>query len=210
MNMSLIEFVCTANHGRSPVAELIAQDHLRSIHADSLYSAVSSGSKADQVKAKTQPIGTKISYIQLGINNGLFNPEQIKEINTAIKAGDNHKISDYFNLVNERYASEEHQLRAEALRYFNIPGTPKKEGEQTMALPDRLAVLSMSDSNNKAVQKIYSASNYNPLISILSVLATGDPSARLEDAWGKGKELYFKNVETLLVQVPKAVDKLIK
>ncbi len=43
MENKVIEMVCTANHGRSPVAELIGRNYLREIGALGEYEAASSG-----------------------------------------------------------------------------------------------------------------------------------------------------------------------
>ena len=45
-----IEFVCTANHGRSPVAALMANNYLKEIGADKEYSTISSGHYVDAIK----------------------------------------------------------------------------------------------------------------------------------------------------------------
>lgn len=214
----IIDFVCTGNHGRSPVAERIAKNYLNKIGADGAYGAISSGTSVDELLAGSEPIKTKIGVIELGKQNDVYKRTDIALIDIAIKNANEGRINemdkqviDAFYETAKRFLNkEELEHRAEAMKHFGIEGALKGIQEQTIARPDALAVLSMAPSNNQKVIQIYAGSGYNPTIGILSAFATGNPNAQLPNTYGKGKEAYFKGIEVLMDHVPKAIDNLIK
>ncbi len=65
MEQYKIEFVCTANKGRSPVAELIGNNYLQKKGLQD-YLAISSGSHVDSIKGGSMPLPLMISLIEKG------------------------------------------------------------------------------------------------------------------------------------------------
>ncbi|MBR9692686.1 hypothetical protein GOV07_02010, partial [Candidatus Woesearchaeota archaeon] len=118
-------------------------------------------------------------------------------------------IAGYFHMAEQVFNDEEMVNRAAALQHFGIEGKVKEQGEQTVADRNRIVVLPMAESNQKAIVSIYEAAGFKPPegVELLSVYATRDPTASIPDAFGKGPEFYFKCVESILDYVPKAVDR---
>ncbi|MBW2981507.1 hypothetical protein KY343_01375 [Candidatus Woesearchaeota archaeon] len=205
----IIELVCTGNHGRSPVAELIAQYYLGEIGAFGEYKATSSGTSVDLIEKGQVPAKAMAGIIGIGKERELYSADELKEIDQAIRDGRDEILRQYFLRASDLFSKEEHDYRTEAIKYFGIEGVVKEKSEQTIVRPDAVAVLSMAESNNRQVQKIYNNSDCNPVINVLSRFATGNPDAALPDAFGKGKDEYFKTVELLREHVPMAIDRLI-
>jgi protein-tyrosine-phosphatase len=205
----IIEFVCTGNHGRSPVAELIALMYLRERGVIGEYVAASSGTAVDAIEKDEVPAKSMAKIVDIGKERELYSADELKEIDQAIRDGNDKVLRDYFWRAADTFSGEEHEYRAEALKHFGIEGVVKEKGEQTIARPDTAAVFSMAGSNNEQVQAIYEGSGYEPVIDVLSRFATGNPDAALPDAFGKGKEEYFRAVEVLREHVPMAIDRLI-
>jgi len=206
LEKKVIEFVCTANHGRSPVAELVALQYLRDLGADNEYTAASSGNAVDAIRTGDVPLSIKLDIIygalgredvctQLG-----FKP---KEVEKAITDGDKTAIGDYFKQAQKFFWQEEHDHRAEAVEYFGLPGKLKEHSDQTIALPDRVAIYGMTESNKNGIVKIYEPSEFNPLIDVLK--KEGVP-----DAFMKGKDVYLKAVEAIMDAVPNRIDESIE
>jgi protein-tyrosine-phosphatase len=210
MKNKIIEMVCTANQGRSPAAELITRNYLRRIGALGEYEAASSGTLVDCIQNERFSDEYMINMIEAGKQRRLYFLMEMQEIEEAIRNGDSRTLKKYFWKTANTFSKEEHKHRAEALKYFGIKGIVKKTSEQTTVRPDMIAVLSMAESNNKKVQEIYDGSGYNPVIDVISRYATQNPEAGLPDAFGKGKEKYFKVIEVLLEHIPMAVDRLIE
>ena len=207
--VKIIEFACTGNKGRSPVCELGGNGYLIKIGADKEYRAESSGTYVDDIQNDTVPVASMIKIIETGKQRELYSPNELQQIDQAIRDGNDNILKPFYKRAVDIFAREEHKNRAEALKHFGIEGVVKEVGEQTIARPGTVAVLSMAESNNRQVQSIYDSSGYDPVIDVLSRFATGDPDAALPDAFGKGKEEYFGLVEVLLKQVPMAIDRLI-
>jgi protein-tyrosine-phosphatase len=208
----LIEMVCTGNQGRSPVAELIAQNYLRKVGADRDYRSISSGTAVDDIKADRMAMGFMLTTIETAKSRsdlGIYTPLELDAINDAVKEGNNAAITHYYNKAANVFIQEERQNRAEVLPLLGIEGKTKHIQEQTIPRYDTLAVLSMAKSNNEAVKKIYAGSGYSPVIDTLSSVATGVPGAEILNAFGKTKDVYIRTVEQIKYEVPKALEKLL-
>ena len=222
----LIEMVCAGNMGRSPVAELIGRNELRRLGSLGPYDTCSSGVLvSDIMNEVTPPAKVMEKFIRAALERG----DVYGSIHTAIAKRVLQNIKDdpvgvdsdhdvrgpmasavYTDAV-ARFSEEETGHRAEALKYFGIEGSIKESRTQTMINPSAVAVLGMDPRVTDEIRKMYTGGrgkghNYNPLIEVLGKLATGDMHVRLPDAFGKGKDEYFRCVEALLDYVPKAID----
>lgn len=200
MTIKIIEFVCTANHGRSPVAELIGINYIFNLGANGLYTAESSGSSVDKINRGEYSLGFMTSLVDGAIKRGdVYLPKDIKILTKGDKTAE--LIRPYFDKAIERFEAEEHLWRLEAVQSFGIEGKLKEHGEQTIARPNTIAVISMAERNNGQVQEIYKDSEYDPIIK------TFEP--QIHDAFGKTRDDYFKSIEQLTEQVKKEVDTLV-
>ena len=212
----IIETVCSANYGRSVPAELIGRAYLQSRGLDGILDTSSSGSNVNEFFAPVKERSPKAIQFTLGLalkRDDIFKPAEYQLAERILKGDVDPKSPEALKLyqqANEMIKHEEEERREIELRRFGVAGTPKTTHEQTRALPDRIAVLSMAPSNNDIVKKIYANSGYNPVMEVLSAYATRDPKAQLPNAFGaKDPQVYRETMAALVKQVPMAIDRLI-
>jgi hypothetical protein len=222
-DLKLIEFVCTANHGRSPVAELIAQAHLKKLGLDKKYRATSSGSSVDAIAANKTPDAVKMRFVKMAKERGdVYAPAALASYDDAIADPSSLAFDWLYQAAVKKFQDEEHGWRDEAVEAFGIEGVLKEHGEQTVVQHDASAVLSMAPSNNKQVRAIYEAKGYTEdgqfhmqrpehslVVAVLPAYARNDLAAQNPDAFGVSRELYFQNVEAFQQDIPKAVEKIL-
>ena len=184
----IIEFVCTANMGRSIVAELIANNYLK----DDKVVIRSSGALVDAKQSGNMPYEMVNGLIKLGVSRGLY--QRTDAIDTVL-----YKRAEHF------FEEEEHQFRVKAFQELGIEGELKKIPEQTVERSDISAVLSIGDANNQRVKDIYR--NNNPVIEELYAYAGMTPG---ESAFGKDYKAYLELLVKLKETVCVAVDRVVR
>lgn len=219
-----IEFVCTANCGRSVPAEIFANEHLKRIGKHEKYLAISSGSGVDDIKAGRYSVGFKKSIIEKGLRDGHYHDASRKFAEDIVRRGDLNEayeneaalravMDDLFKYSVGMYVHNEHQHRFIALSNLSLEHLlAGKEEKQTVARGDVIAVLPMAKRNLEAVRKIYEASEYRPptAFAVLKAYVTGNPDDEVADAFGEPEGTYpamFKELRPLVTQ---SVDKAIK
>jgi|SRR3989344_4283043 len=208
----IIEIVCTGNNGRSPMGELMANNFLEEIRADAEYRAVSSGTLVDALKKGGFSIKAMKPFVDLALQRGdIFSLSEADLIRRGYDGEKQKVIGDLYKMAIERFVAEELEHRAEAMEKFGIRGELKKGKDQTVAAPDRIAVLPVDRGNYKRVIDIYTGTEYTPTIAVLSQLATGQLGVEVTNAnaFGKSKEAYFEAIDMLNNDVPKAVERII-
>lgn len=212
-----IEFVCSANYGRSVPAELIGREHLRNRRLIDKLDTASSGSHVNDFFAPLGQRKPEIITYTLGLalkRNDILSPEEYSFAQRVIKGEINPKSEEAVRLylhANSIFVEEEERKREEQLHKNNISGSPKEVKEQSVPLANRVAVFSMAPSNNAVIESIYNGTGYNPTISVLSQYALRDPKAQLPNAFGaKDPSVYASTISTLRKEVPLAIDRLIE
>jgi hypothetical protein len=220
-----IEFCCTANQGRSPLAEAIAREHLRKQNALDQYDAKSSGVYSDAIKNgmvsesdKRKTVDTVLSY---AMHDGFLTRKEIYEFYDAIRDTNvpnrDKIINEIFNKTINKFSKEEHAYREIALRRLELEGKVKKESEQTTADPGVIASFGMEPWHAKAIKEIYnngnpfplSATSLDPIIAPLGEYVTDNPKVIIRSTFGGTKEEYVEVIQNLVWCVPPAVDKVI-
>ena len=204
----MIEFVCTGNQGRSPVAELVGQNYLLKQKLD--YGTRSSGTLVALSKTGAIPLSVQSSIVDLGIERKIYSPSKCSDYKIALNQENLAFVTSLFNEAVSYFANEELHHREQVLKKFNIKGQVKSKQDQTIVHADALAVFSMAESNNKQVISIYDNISEKPLISSLASFVTGNPDDTIPNAYGLGLKEYEKAVEQICYFVPKALDKLVK
>lgn len=203
-----IEFVCTANVGRSPVAELIAADYLQKIGA--AFEAISSGSLVVMIQEGKLSIDRQIPFLQIALSRGdVYCTADAPKAEAALASRDEAEVSRLYRIAEARFHDEELMNREAALQHFGIHGKVKSHGDQTIVRRESALILPMAASNKTQVEGLYASSDYHPIIELLGVYATGDLSTGVPDAFGKGKAEYFQVVEAIRDFVPKAIDRFL-
>jgi hypothetical protein len=210
MEKKLIEAVCTANNGRSPLIEIIGRNHLVEIGADGEYDTISSGTLVDAIAKGGFSIEVMSPYIDIAVKRGdIYNPQESEELNAAMQQKDQRVLGFFYNQAVKKFIEEEHANKAEALKRFGIKGLVKTTNDQTVARDDVTAVLTADSENYGRVLGIYQPTQYAPTIAVLSKLASGDPKTEMKNAFGKSKD-YMIMVERMLDDVPKAINRIVK
>lgn len=208
MSQKKIEFVCTGNMGRSPLAELIGREYLVKKDLNSHYNTISSGTCVDDILSENLDLSFKISKIELGKKRGIYESKELNEINKAIKNGDNYSINNYYNFAMIFFTNEEIRHRDEIIKEYGIEGKVKTNQEQTIIRNDTIAVLSMSDENNEVVKKIYEDLDEKPIIQTLGQFI--GYNNQIPNHFGLGIEAYKEVFSLIKEYVPLAIDKVVE
>lgn len=158
-----IEYVCTHNHGRSPLAQAFSQSYLGALGFDS-YQVISSGSKVDETNSmldgslENSPNFVKF-LLNKGLERGLYDIHNEKFVRTFadIETDDaNLKLcqQNYSRKLHQRFVAEEHEYRAMAFKRFHL-GIPKEQHDQTIGREDTFLVLGMGVENVSGAREIY-------------------------------------------------------
>ena len=227
--LKLINIACTGNRGRSPVGELIANTYLQRRGALGEYAAISSGTSVDDIlQGKLSPKWMAM-IVQQALDRGdIYHHCQAGQIQDALGQADAAAIQLFYGYAVSIFGQEEEHYRAEVLPELAIRGRLKTVQEQTTALPDQIAVLTMAQQNHTQAVLIHQNAGYHlaaeqpvigqrfemdgaqpVLISVLSAYARQDPTAEVPNAFGKDKAAYKAGIETLLRDVPMAIERLL-
>lgn len=206
-----IEFVCTGNNGRSPVAELVANNYLKKIDSN-LYTARSSGTLVEAAKTGRFDLEFKKNIIRAGLENGLYEKGSLPIIEEALSNSEKYKsqLDEFYNHAIHVFEAREVEYRNNAIKKFGITGDIKTTKDQTVIKLDNKIILSMAESNNKQVQKIYEDILYKPIMTTLGAYATENQSTEIPNAFMKGQKEYDESIESITIYVPKAIDRLIQ
>lgn len=201
-----IEFICTANHGRSPVAALIANNYLREIGADGEYSARSSGSHVDVINSGEVSADAILNIIDIAQGRGMFSDHTSGELLSHFRALYNdgelealNTLKNFYQQASDIFKVEEHQYRDEILPLLGIEGELKQTQDQTVARSDTLAVFAMANSNLQVADGVYGAPGYTP--KVMEALGISNP-------FGLSEKAYQGSIEELVVEVPRKIDNL--
>jgi len=207
--VKLIEMVCTGNNGRSPVAELLAQNYLAQLGADWEYSAISSGTQVSEIASGKFSLGLMRQVIGTGVERRIYAPENLLEIREALEREDTAALKPYFDTAVNMFRAEELVNRTKVLREFGIPGLPKITKDQTVVRPDVIAIFPVDRNNKSKVIAIYQQADAKPLIEVLSAYATDRPEEEITNTFGRGEEFYRQVVRRMVFEVPVAIDRAI-
>lgn len=210
LDKKIIEFVDTGNYGRSPMAELIARDFLERENLIREYNTISSGVKVDDLNSGGTSTREMLRTVSLAKQREIYDSSSLKQLEEALKNEDVKTIEKFFLDAKQLFSIEEEQGREYMLNKLRIRKAIKEKSEQTIARPDNLAVFPLDRKSYNGVLNIYSKSDFNPLISIMSVLATGDLDSEIPNAFGRGLNAYERSIEQLAREVPEAIKKIIK
>ena len=209
MAKKLIEMVCTGNNGRSPVAELIVRNYLESVGATADYDSISSGTMVDMIKSGGFPIKVMSPIIDMAKGREVYTAKELARLDSALREGDAQTVEGYFNKAAKIFSEEEARERGLILGELGISGDVKNGKDQTIPRSDAIVVLPMDRKNYEGVLSIYQNSGFSPVISVMSVLATGNLNSEVANAFGQGSDVYRQRIEQLVDEVPKAVRKII-
>lgn len=219
--MKYIEFVCTRNEGRSPVAEFIGQWYLEKKWLDKVYTAISSGShriavdphEIQSTSDENIPFESLKKLIFIGIEQKIFSQHEEDSIQKHIEEKNIIQLRVFFSKANSIFKNYERHFRADAIHRivetYEIKGYLKAHSDQTEVKSHTVAIFAMSPNNTEKVREIYEGVTEKPLIETLSAYVTGDEQARLPNAFAQGEQFYHDVINQLVDEVPIAIDKFI-
>lgn len=144
-----IEFVCTANNGKSPIALAVARSH---VGKNREYALSSTGTMVEIIT--TSNGGQLAKYLKQFCNDAherdILSAEEIKDLEINPR-----EILEKF-LINERMNRDKY-LDELGLKFVDYP-------TQTHAISSEGIVACIGDSNLRRVKDIYNRSEYSPKI----------------------------------------------
>ncbi len=229
--VKIINFACTANRGRSPIGELIANNVLQDKKAFGKYRAISSGTHLDdEIKLGELSAGFMLQVVGIARDRGdIYSADQIAQLDEAIANENTAFIRSLYEQASKIFIAEEHRYRAEILPTLGLLGDLKATPDQTMTHPNQIAILTMAQTNYHRAIKIHQDAGYkpiaeqpeigtrfakpgseSPLVAVLSAYAHQDPAAEVPNAFGKDKTSYRASIDILMADIPLAIERLLK
>jgi|TARA_Y100000034_G_scaffold8427_1_gene9170 hypothetical protein len=211
-----IEFACTHNNGRSPLAEAFAIEYIRDKGIEG-YGISSSGTRADEINgflAGTYELPDKDLRViaQLGLERSfvsdLKNIEKLLQ-NDNLSPEDIEGLTQYARQTARTLVSEESQYRDIAFGKFGL-ALPKAINRQTIVRPDRGLLLGMGQSNVREAESIYSGSGNQPVIETLAGYAERNSGLEFKSGFGGDLKDYLAMAEEIRDYTQKSLDRAIQ
>ncbi len=224
--MKKIEFVCSANQGRSPLAELIGRNRLQDNGAVG-YDTSSSGTMLQQVldweKGADFPFGvaawavlnaTKRGEIYTELERQSLTPSLTQLESLPLTAEPNgfspEQIRQVQSLAHKAfhiYEGNEVAYRAEAVKKFGLTGILKTSRDQIVPREDTILVLGMGKDNLAVINKLYNGFPNQPIVDTLKDFALDGKGLKFENAYGKDLAAYLVMAEEIRDYTQKSIDR---
>lgn len=226
----LIEFACTGNNGRSPLAETIGFDQAHTEYKDLFrptqkIDVVSSGTKAEEIFNNTHPLEGKLWLMEKTLNYKggelLFSEERkaieeilgMEEAEITEQYNENIEFRIKFqqcsNIILKEASKEEQRHRNNYLSKRGLEATGQYN-KQTIANKNTAIVLGVKDENTEVVKEIYSKAGIEPFAGIHTLTDYADmdelPDAFLRDNDEEVMELYSQIEEASRKSIDKFVE----
>jgi hypothetical protein len=224
--------VCTANEGRSTVAELVMRANLRHRGLEDRFGVLSSGTMVDAFKVGGFTIEQMKKFVDQAEKRGVYGSDEIKRLHEALRDGDRDAVEGLYDVANAYFQNEEHRARAEAIRDFGISGEVDS-GTQFVVRPDVVAVFAMDDRNrDKVIGEYEESSDFkgiasdpgdicywarrnegdsvlgdSVLITTLPAYGHNDPDKQIDNGYSIGRGAYRDGVRGIMEAVPLALDR---
>ncbi len=198
--LKVIEFACSHNHGRSPLAEAFAKNYLR-MNRISGFEVKSTGTHVDFINdqlAGNEPH----SYGDL-----LFLIEAAKKRNLSMPGSD---IQVWARDLTNRFVDEEHEYRAKTAEAFFLD-VPHNDHKQTFHDPCTVIAFGMGAKNVGALGEIYPRQKtHGPAVYSLSSYVAGRRVPDFQSAFGGTMHDYATMARTISDLTDKALDRFFK
>lgn len=192
-----IEFVCTGNNARSPIAEAVAFNMLIDMNLQTEVRVTSSGTFVDFIKkAGDGEIIDRIKpYLELAVSSGILNPSDRETFQRSPRSVLD-KLVAYEEDMRKRFLSEERGITDYA-----------HERKQIVIRPEAELILPVSADNLERVGSIYSAVRKKPKIQLLYDYSGTDIAE--EGNWIKSYDVFLEGARKVAEAAEAAVRKAI-
>lgn len=213
-----IEYVCSGNSGRSPMAETIAKHYVKKFSLEGLINIFSSGTDVDMFKRDiyNYPVYALMYYINLGLKNGIFSD--------YVKQKAEKLITEQEEIIKETYKNPEIKKEIQhCINYLSLNEVSNRnrvlleldlipEGlfhKQTIIQNDINLILTMKKSNTEKVEQIYKSSKEGllilPQLKITTICEYTGVGGEIEDPFAGTFEGYRKVRDQIVQFVQKSV-----
>lgn len=184
-NVYVIDYACTGNSGRSPLAEAIATDKIRELGLEGKLLAISSGTKRAVMDGKEPPLDLQYMVLQRAIDRNdelkLYDDAEVVEVRGLLadrakttseyhKGGTTHKkMRGYEARARSTFTREEHEFRERATGELGIQTRIKHGGQQTEPHTMVRFFYGLAPSNEDAARRIYRGEANQPAFSNLAI-----------------------------------------
>jgi protein-tyrosine-phosphatase len=197
-----IEYVCFANNGRSPMAEIIGKDYITQFSLEEKIWVYSSGVMAESLKNLNLPAEEIKWIIRGGLKSGSYKGEMKDLAEKCVKKGGLKKelryCIDYLVKVEETFRN---------MVLLEVGLVPKgRFRRQTKARDDVQLIISMDERIAKKAQKIYERAGLSPEITTVKDYIGLD----LPNAFGKDLAAYRKVRDDIGRAVKISIDRFVE
>jgi protein-tyrosine-phosphatase len=210
MESYTIEFICSGNNGRSPMANAIATYHIVRMGLDGKIKAISSGIKAspkDQANFDYQRTQNLLNHAadenlapRQKIDEKRFNEETPYREMYVQKA---KQALGFFKEIDAAFSNA--ALFQASIKYL----APEERRIATAPKSETTLVLGMEEKHVTGAKKIYDSASLTPEITTLSIYS-GNPGMQFPDLFGKFKpDGYYKMRDTMFRIMPSALERFI-
>lgn len=223
--LKTIEFVCTANFGRSEPLRILGQLYLEQEGLTDRYQVISSGTSVDDILHHRYSFAMAKRFIDMALNDerGIYEDSLDKDaLRKSLEDPEAEKrfkedpvfkevVMLYLERAVDFYQAQETEHRFEALKDLGLEGKLKQTQDQTVARDEVIACFPVTKQNLSATKDIYKkAEKPEPFIlTTPKSFATGNVQDEIPDAFGKPAEVYHKMIRALRWIAPVALGKAI-
>ena len=215
MNQLGIEYVCTANGGRSPMAEVAAQKRVDELSLEREIMVCSSGSHYEVLQKMEMPFDYLMSNLELGLERSFYNPEQKREAEKIL--GDKEKfeqtyrqdlvtkevIKDLAKIPEIILTEEEEHFRDLVLGEVGLQYIGKEQ--QYKPREEVQIVLPMKESNAERVREL---SDPNIAQIIMPIREYAGLEGDIPNPFGKGIEVWRETRDSIFEAAKASVEKV--
>lgn len=207
----IIEFVCTGNNARSPMAEVIGNNYATDIGLENLLSFISSGTRVDTEYESFFSYERATLILNKASSHGLLKEIHVDKDRYENDNNYNSAIKNDIIMALRIMRPIEVALRDAALYNINM----KYDGAQTqtIARDDVSIILGMEKEHVRQVEKIYSAKGMatNNMPQITTIADYTGIDGEISDCIGNtNPTAYFKMRDSLQEIIPKVIDRIKK
>ncbi len=211
-NTLAIEYICTGNGGRSPIAHTIAQNYVQNTGLEDKIKIYSSGTHAQfaQTNLLQFPLSFLLDNIKIGLNSGAYqrNAQEIAKrvVEHKEECLNQKSRKDIKYCIRYLMADEVIKRNQVLLEIGLVPQT--NFHQQTRIRDDINLILLLNIEHARYVSRLYTAANKVPQIACLRAYAK--LPGQIDDPFGRTLDDFRKTRDRIKEAVEKSIDRAIE